>query len=170
MFVAAIMYADDLALLAPTRKSMQRLLDICHEYGIDWCITYNPTKTKVLIFGKSITPAPLYLNDLPITIVSSYKYLGVNLLAGKRFDTPIRKPLMSFYCSTNTILNVLNKPNENVLMKLLYSNCIPILTRELRKSLGYESITEIFAKRNSRFLNGISRTGISVLIQIKSLS
>ena len=43
-------------------------------------------------------------------------------------------------------------------------------TRELRKSLGYESITEIFAKRNSRFLNGISRTGISVLIQLKSLS
>ena len=103
-------------------------MDICHEYGIDWCITYNPTKTKVLIFGKSITSAPLYLNDLPITIVSSYKYLGVNLLAGKRFDTPIRKPLMSFYCITNAILNVLNKPSENVLMKLLYSNCVPILT------------------------------------------
>ena len=43
-------------------------------------------------------------------------------------------------------------------------------TRELRKSLGYESITEIFAKRNSRFLNGISRTGKSVLIQLKLLS
>ena len=113
---------------------------------------------------------------------------------------------MSFYCSTNTILNVLNKPSENVLMMLLYSNCVPILTygcevkrpngreitsldvalndctrkifgfrrwestRELRKSLGYESITEIFGKRNSRFLNGISWTGNSVLIQLKSLS
>ena len=43
-------------------------------------------------------------------------------------------------------------------------------TRELRKSLGYESITEIFAMRNSRFLNGISRTGNSVLIQLESLS
>ena len=133
-------------------------------------------------------------------------YLGVNISAGKRFETPTRKPLMSFYCSANTILNVLNKPSEQVLMKLLYSSCVPILTygcevkrhtgremtsldvalndcirkifgynrwestRELRRSLGYESITEIFAKRNSRFLNGLFRTGNSVLIRLKSLS
>ena len=113
---------------------------------------------------------------------------------------------MSFYCSANTILNVLNKPSEQVLMKLLYSSCVPILTygcevkrhtgremtsldvalndcirkifgyhrwestRELRKSLGYESVTEIFAKRSSRFMNGLSRTGNAVLIQLKSLS
>ena len=121
-------------------------------------------------------------------------------------ETPTRKPLMSFYCSANTILNVLNKPSELVLMKLLYSSCVPILTygcevkrhtgremtgldvalndcirkvfgynrwestRELRRSLGYESVTEIFAKRNSRFLNGLFRTGNSVLIRLKSLS
>ena len=205
MFVAAIMYADDLALLAPTRKSMQQLLNICQEFGIDWCLTYNPTKTSVLIFGKSISHEPLYLNNMPIATVNSYKYLGVNLAAGKRFDTPVRKPLMSFYCSTNTILNVLNKPSETVLMKLLYSNCVPVLTygcevkrhsgrdmtsldvalndcirkifgynrwestRELRRSLGYESITEIFAKRNSRFLNCLGRTGNSILIRLKSL-
>ena len=34
MFVAAIMYADDLALLAPTRSSLQTLLDICYAYGV----------------------------------------------------------------------------------------------------------------------------------------
>ena len=206
MFVAAIMYADDLALLAPTRKSMQQLLDICQNYGLEWCLTYNPTKTNVLIFGNSISHEPLYLNNLPIATVTSNKYLGVNITAGKRFETPTRKPLMSFYCSANTILNVLNKPSEQVLMKLLYSSCVPILTygcevkrhtgremtgldvalndcirkvfgynrwestRELRRSLGYESVTEIFAKRNSRFLNGLFRTGNSVLIRLKSLS
>ena len=42
-FIAAIMYADDLALLAPTRSSLQKLLNICYNYGIEWCITYNPT-------------------------------------------------------------------------------------------------------------------------------
>ena len=206
MFLAAIMYADDLALLAPTRKSMQQLLDTCQNYGLEWCLSYNPTKTNVLIFGNSITHEPLYLNNLPIATVSGYKYLGVNILAGKRFETPTRKPLMSFYCSANTILNVLNKPSELVLMKLLYSSCVPILTygcevkrhtgremtsldvalndcirkvfgynrwestRELRRSLGYESITEIFAKRNTRFLNGLFRTGNSVLIRLKLLS
>ena len=46
---------------------------------------------------------PLYLNNLPIATVTSYKYLGVNITAGKRFETPTRKPLMSFYCSANSV-------------------------------------------------------------------
>ena len=54
MFVAAIMYADDLALLAPTRSSLQTLLDICYAYGVQWCISYNPTKTNVMVFGKHV--------------------------------------------------------------------------------------------------------------------
>ena len=38
LFVAAILYADDLALIAPTRSSLQTLIDICTEYGTTWCI------------------------------------------------------------------------------------------------------------------------------------
>ena len=41
VLLAAIMYADDLALLAPTRSSLQELLNICEQYGCKWCITYN---------------------------------------------------------------------------------------------------------------------------------
>ena len=33
----------------------------------------------------------------------------------------------SFYRAFNSILSVLRKPNELVLMNLLYSNCVPIL-------------------------------------------
>ena len=84
MFVAAIMYADDLALLAPTR-SLQTLLDICYAYGVQWCISYNPTKTNVMVFGKHVEHAPLLLNDTPIAEVDECKYLGVNVLAGKDF-------------------------------------------------------------------------------------
>jgi hypothetical protein len=53
MFVAAILYADDLALLASTRSSLQGLLDICESYGIEWCISYNSLKTKVMIVWKA---------------------------------------------------------------------------------------------------------------------
>merc|ERR1712015_187742 len=47
LFVAAILYADDLALVAPTRSSLQGLIDICTEYGDFWCVDYNFKKTKV---------------------------------------------------------------------------------------------------------------------------
>ena len=51
-----------------------------------------------------------------------------------------RKSLAAFLCSANTILNVLNKPSEVVLMQLLYANCIPILTYccEIKKFNGRE--------------------------------
>ena len=128
MFLAAIMYADDLALLAPTRSSMQRLLNVCQSYGIEWCIGYNPLKTNLMIFGRTIMHDTLFLNGTPINTVQSCKYLGLNLIAGKGFCSSTSKPLASFYRSANTILNVLHKPSEQILMKLLYTNCVPVLT------------------------------------------
>ena len=68
------------------------------------------------------------LNELPISVVSQYKYHGVIVTAGKEFSTSAKKSLSSFFCSTNTILNVLRGPSEQVQMRLLYSNCVPILT------------------------------------------
>ena len=127
-FVASIMYADDLALLAPTRGALQKLLNICHEYGIEWCISYNPLKTKMMVFGKNTEFNDIFLNGTPIASVTEYKYLGVHVTAGKDFSTSVRKPLSAFLCSANTILNVLRKPSETILMRLLFTNCVPILT------------------------------------------
>ena len=116
------------------------------------------------------------------------------------------KPLASFFCSANTILNVLNKPSEQVLLNLMYTNCVPILTyacevksytsremmrfdvalndcirkiftfnrwestRELRRSFGYDSISEIYAKRQRNFFSCLRLTGNPVLIKLRSLT
>ena len=204
-FLGAIMYADDLALLAPTRSSLQKLLNICQEYGIEWCITYNTTKTTVMIFGRSTECQSLFLNDSPIRFVTEYKYLGIWVIAGTKFLTSARKPLTTFYCIANTILNILHKPSEQIMMHLLYSNCVPGLTyaceirrhssdemqkmntavndcirrifsynrwestRFLRNSFGYDSITNIFAKRSASFDRGLRFTGNPILMFLKSL-
>ena len=206
LFIAAIMYADDLALLAPTRSSLQRLLDICYNYGVEWCITYNPAKTQVIVFGSPIECSPLLLNNSPIIFVDECKYLGVNIVAGREFFTSARKHLSAFYCSANTILNALHGPSKEVQMKLLYTNCVPLLTyacdvrkdssreltqmevavndsirkiftynrwestRFLRMSHGFDSVTEIFAKRKESFLNKIRFTNNPVLVTLKALS
>ena len=129
-FIAAIMYADDLALLAPTRSALQNLLDICQAYGQKLCITYNPLKTTVMLFGKPLDSVAPNLNGSPISFVSECKYLGVTVTKGSNggFSCSATKFLSTFYCCANTILNVLNKPSEHVLMHLLYTNCVPRLT------------------------------------------
>ena len=49
-------------------------------------------------------------------------------VAGKSFSTSHFCPLMKFRSAANTILNANRKSTETILMKLLYSSCIPILT------------------------------------------
>ena len=50
----------------------------------------------------------------------------------KNFVRPSRplvnKPRSAFYRSSNSILNVLNRPSEDVQLRLLYSICVPNLT------------------------------------------
>ena len=36
--------------------------------------------------------------------------------------------LRGFFAAVNSVLTALKRPTENVLMQLLYSNCVPILT------------------------------------------
>ena len=65
-FAAALFYADDMCVLAPSIKGLQKLLEICGKYCDDWDIRLNPKKTKNMCFGKNITlPHRLLMSDTP---------------------------------------------------------------------------------------------------------
>ena len=108
---------------------MQKLVDLCVEYGDQFCIEFSYKKTKTMVFQKTkIDAIPIYIKGRPIEIVSSWRYLGFNLTCRKHFAFSAEPELLSFYRASNCIINCINKPSEEVLMKLLYSNCIPILS------------------------------------------
>ena len=54
--------------------------------------------------------------------------MGVTVTSGARLAFSHKPPLSTFYRAANSILSSMRKPNEPVLMKLLYSNCVPCLT------------------------------------------
>ena len=57
-FAVALMYADDMALLAPSL--------LCERYFHEWDIKLNASKSKNLSFGKGPTPShQLTLNSAP---------------------------------------------------------------------------------------------------------
>ena len=128
-FVACILFADDLALLAPSRSALQSLIDICHEYCSKFCLEFNAGKSKIMVFGSTKeTIKPLELNAAVIDFVDEWQYLGTTITAGKNFSFTARKDLTSFYRAVNSVLNVLDSAHEHTLMNLLYTNCIPILS------------------------------------------
>jgi hypothetical protein len=82
-FVGALAYADDLTLLAPTPRSLRRLLTICEEYASEFDIIFNGAKSKCLF----ITPSnynvhafgsnPIFtINGQVIEYVNQYPHLG----------------------------------------------------------------------------------------------
>ena len=72
--------------------------------------------------------ASLLLNNEPLDFVNDYKYLGVNLCAGKTLSFSSTGTIRSFHRAANSIFYSRGKPSNEVLMKLLYTNCVPIIS------------------------------------------
>ena len=130
LFLACLLYADDMCLIAPTRSAMQRMLDICVEFCDEFCLSFNTKKSKVMIFGgmKGKFIAPLSLYNEPLEYVSQWRYLGASIIEGKTLGFSCKHELSNFYRSMNCLLSAIRKPNEVVLMNLLYTNCVSGLT------------------------------------------
>ena len=51
LFVGSILYADDITLLSGTCRGLQRMLDICSDFGYEWDIRFNQLKSQLLTLG-----------------------------------------------------------------------------------------------------------------------
>ena len=109
---------------------MQDLLEICQEYCSEYCLHFNTKKSKALLFGqfRSLSVAPLLLNDQPIDYVKEWSYLGTTIVSGNSLSFSIANDLRSFYRSANSVISAQRRPNELVQMTLLYSMSVPILS------------------------------------------
>ena len=132
LFIACLLFADDMSLIAPTREALQQLIDVCASYCSRFCLKFNVTKTKVMVFGKLSrvvhSLAKITVNGISVNYVKSCKYLGFFLLSHDKFKFSFTEDLRGFFGSVNSVLSSVQKPRENVLMQLLFSNCVPKLT------------------------------------------
>ena len=111
-----------------SRTALQILLDTCVDYGKEWCITYNPKKSKIMLFGKTNHCLPLKMYEKDLEVVNEYKYLGVTVVTGDSVAFSNIRSLRHFRSSANTILSAPVKSSEIVTIKLLYTICVPNLT------------------------------------------
>ena len=128
LFLSILLYADDMALIAPSLRGLQKLLSVTEEYCKAWDIMLNAKKSKNMFFGKKYDLAPLQLDGKNIEWVDSWPYLGVTLKSHSRFNCCIDEKVKSFYRSANGILRIEGKSNEMVMLQLLEAHCVSILT------------------------------------------
>ena len=128
---SALMYADDLVMLAPTLTEMQNMINACCKELALLDLRMNHTKSNLLRVGKQCN-APccnLYAEDNIIQWSKEAKYLGVYVLHGRNFSCSFEKTKAKFYRSSNCIFGRLgNLQNTPVTLRLIHSIALPMLT------------------------------------------
>ena len=82
LFYGALGYADDIALLAPSREALQKMVYMCEQFftKIGIKVSTNPipakSKTVCICFGCKYIPQPLVLYGNSLPFVTSHKHLG----------------------------------------------------------------------------------------------
>lgn len=80
MVINALLYADDLVIMAENKVALQRMINNLKLYCERWNLTLNMLKSKIVVFrkgGRLARTASWYYGSERIETVRSYKYLGV---------------------------------------------------------------------------------------------
>ena len=102
------MYADDLAILAPSHVGLSMLLSVCSDYGLEHDIKFNSAKSNIMIFCckkfKDIHVPSFELNDNILPIVNQCKYLGHVITDDLKDDNDIARQYKIIYAQGNALI------------------------------------------------------------------
>ena len=123
-FYGCLSYADDLIILCPSVKGLQKMVKICEEFGLEYCVTYNSKKTIAMTFGIQFTPdSKISLNGAKLAWEQQSKYLGNYLQFDLDDDYDIRMKLSSFFGNVNRVINQFRGAPAHVRVRLLHTYC-----------------------------------------------
>ena len=130
MFCGCIFFADDILLLSASLCRLQLMLNICVEFAVQNDVKFNHLKSHLFQCGMS-DDLCLLLPKLSIGVhelewVKELKYLGVVFVAGKKLSVNIDLNCRKFLSTSYAILQKCKYLSEEVLCKLILTNCLPI--------------------------------------------
>ena len=132
MFVAALLYADDMALIPSSLRGLQKLLTLCEQYRREWDICLNPKKSRNMYFGKRQDDlCSLRLNGIKIQWTDRWTYSGVNLVSSPNFICCVNEKIWKFYRAANNILRINGKSDDLLMLRLIETHCNPILAHAI---------------------------------------
>ena len=80
IFLSILLYADDIALIAPDELKLQQMLDVVTSWCSEWKLHINASKTQIVHFRNPSVQRSNFIftcSNSNIEYVESYKYLGL---------------------------------------------------------------------------------------------
>ena len=99
VWVGAVLYADDVFLLAPNHFVLQRMVTVAEEYATEHNLVFSPSKTMCIIFRGSqrVQPQPpVMLNGKPLQYCQTVTHLGHVLHESGKMDSDADRARGSF--------------------------------------------------------------------------
>ena len=159
-----IFYADDILLLAPSLKALQALIDKTVKYLDKNYLTVNAQKTKVLVvkpknfilYGNPI----LYINNVNLEVVNSYKYLGMSLNDNLKDDAHIATLYRGQCLRGNLLVRNFSICNQESKIHLFKAFCTSLYCIPLSLDCKKETLRKLQVCYNDsfRYLMGIPRS------------
>jgi len=105
-FFGCLCYADDLCLLCPSVTGLQKMLHICEEFGKEYNIIFNASKTQCIKFNRAKTKDDLNIvfDGKLLEWTDKLKYLGNWLQYNLSEDTEISHKRGELIGATNNII------------------------------------------------------------------
>ncbi len=125
-YYGCLSYADDFVLLCPSVKGLQRMVDLCSEFGLEFSVTYNAKKTKCMKFElKPVMPEtfPIRLEGKVLEWTTSITHVGNYIRNDLSESDEIRHNQCDFIGRFNGLLARYHDASPEVLMQLTSSYC-----------------------------------------------
>lgn len=148
--IPALLFADDLVLLAKDRREMEKLLDITTNFGTEMKLEFNPSKSSIVVFSDKdvgdISNLKIQSKVLPVD--TSYKYLGITIsnsmnYLNKQEDSWKEGSIKALQQMHAQVLWGFNKFEISKIQwkatavpKLTYANAVIVMSTNLRKCLN----------------------------------
>ena len=123
-YFGALSYADDLAILSPTIKGLQVMLNVCETFGKEFGVTYNPSKSVALHITKQRRCLPnVLIAGQVIKWVNVTKHLGNYISDDMREIEEIAHKRGDLIGRTNYVLATFREADPVVKQELFNSQC-----------------------------------------------
>ena len=101
----ALLGTDDITLLCPHPVGLQKMLDICEKYGVEYSVKFNPIKSVCIAYSrKKIAPHPIVLAGEKLSWVTEVKHLGAMVQHDLSEEWEVKRVVGDLYGRTNAVI------------------------------------------------------------------